>query len=155
MDWGGVIMNKYMSRDNKSRHSRKTTDIFEIASGITNQTSIQCVAMYPNNLEELPQFELDFLRQLPATWDETKFIDGYPGKYVVLARRNGADWYIAGLNAQKEAVKLNLQLSMFAGKTATLYVDNQKGEPTKTTVKVDKKGVAKVVIQPNGGLIIK
>jgi hypothetical protein len=155
MDWGGVIMNKYMSRDNKSRHSRKTTDIFEIASGITNQTSIQCVAMYPNNLEELPQFELDFLRQLPTTWDETKFIDGYPGKYVVLARRNGADWYIAGLNAQKEAVKLNLQLSMFAGKTATLYVDNQKGEPTKTIVKVDKKGVAKVTIQPNGGLIIK
>jgi hypothetical protein len=111
--------------------------------------------MYPNNLEELPQFELDFLRQLPTTWDETKFIDGYPGKYVVLARRNGADWYIAGLNAQKEAVKLNLQLSMFAGKTATLYVDNQKGEPTKTIVKVDKKGVAKVTIQPNGGLIIK
>ena len=155
MDWGGVIMNKYMSRDNKSRHSRKTTDIFEIASGITNQTSIQCVAMYPNNLKELPQFELDFLRQLPTTWDETKFIDGYPGKYVVLARRNGADWYIAGLNAQKEAVKLNLQLPMFAGKTATLYVDNQKGEPTKTIVKVDKKGVAKVTIQPNGGLIIK
>ena len=144
-----------MSRDNKSRHSRKTTDIFEIASGITNQTSIQCVAMYPNNLEELPQFELDFLRQFPATWDETRFIDGYPGKYVVLARRHGADWYIAGLNAQKEAIKLNLQLPMFAGKTATLYVDNQKGEPTKTTVKVDKKGVAKVVIQPNGGLIIK
>ena len=144
-----------MSRDNKSRHSRKTTDIFEMASGITNQTSIQCVAMYPNNLTELPQFELDFLRQLPATWDETKFIDGYPGKYVVLARKNGADWYIAGLNAQKEPLKLNLQLPMFAGKTATLYVDNQKGEPTKTTVKVDKKGIAKVTIQPNGGLIIK
>ena len=154
MDWGGVIMNKYLSRDNKSRHSRKTTDIFEIASGITNQTSIQCVAMYPNNLEELPQFELDFLRKLPATWDETQFIDGYPGKYVVLARRHGADWYIAGLNAQKDPLKLTLQLPMFAGKTATIYVDNKNGEPTKTTVKVDKKGNAKVTIQPNGGLII-
>ena len=124
-------------------------------SGITNQTSIQCVAMYPNNLEELPQFELDFLRQLPATWDETRFIDGYPGKYVVLARRHGADWYIAGLNAQKEPLKLTLQLPMMAGKTATLYVDSQKGEPTKTTVKVDKKGNAKVIIQPNGGMIIQ
>ena len=154
MDWGGVIMNKYLSRDNKSRHSRKTTDIFEIASGITNQTSIQCVAMYPNNLEELPQFELDFLRKLPATWDETQFIDGYPGKYVVLARRHGADWYIAGLNAQKDPLKLTLQLPMFAGKTATIYVDNKNGEPTKATVKVDKKGNAKVTIQPNGGLII-
>ena len=155
MDWGGVIMNKYLSRDNKSRHSRKTTDIFEIASGITNQTSIQCVAMCPNNLQELPQFELDFLRQLPATWDETRFVDGYPGKYVVLARRHGTDWYIAGLNAEKEALKLTLDLPMLAGKTATLYVDNQKGEPMMTTLKVDKKGKAKVAIQPNGGLIIK
>ena len=155
IDWGGVIMNKYLSRDNKSRHSRKTTDIFEMASGITNQTSIQCVAMYPNNLQELPQFELDFLKGLPTTWDETRFIAGYPGKYVVLARRHGADWYIAGLNAQKEPLKLTLDLSMLTGKTPTVYVDNQKGEPTMGTLKVDKKGKAKVTIQPNGGIIIK
>jgi hypothetical protein len=147
-------MNKYLSRDNKSRHSRKTTDIFEIASGFTNQTSIQCVAMCPNNLQELPPFELEFLKTIPTTWDETRFLDGYPGKYVVLARRHGADWYIAGLNAQKEPQKLTLQLPMFAGQTITLYVDNQKGEPTKTTLKVDKKGQAKVEIQPNGGAIM-
>jgi hypothetical protein len=126
-----------------------------MASGITNQTSIQCVAMYPNNLQELPQFELDFLKGLPTTWDETRFIDGYPGKYVVLARRHGDDWYIAGLNAQKEPLKLTLDLSMFVGKTPTIYIDNQKGEPTMTTLKIDKKGKAKVVIQPNGGLIIR
>ena len=118
------------------------------------QTSIQCVAMCPNNLQELPQFELDFLKTIPTTWDETRFLDGYPGKYVVLARRHGADWYIAGLNAQKEPLKLTLQLPMFAGKTITLYVDNQKGEPTQTTLKVDKKGQAKIVIQPNGGAIM-
>jgi hypothetical protein len=112
--------------------------------------------MYPNNLQELPQFELDFLKALPTTWDETRFIDGYPGKYVVLARRHGADWYIAGLNAQKEPVKLTLDLTMFAGKTPTIYVDDQKkGEPTMTTLKLDKRGKAKVTIQPNGGLIIK
>ncbi len=155
MDWGGVIMNKYLSRDNKRRHSRKTTDIFEIASGITNQTSIQCVAMCPNNLDELPQFELDFLKALPVTWDETRYIDGYPGKYVVLARRHGADWYIAGLNAQKEPLRLTIDLTMLSSKTPTIYVDNQKGEPTMAKLKVDKKGKAKVTIQPNGGLIIK
>ena len=155
MDWGGVIMNRYLSRDNKSRHSRKTTDIFELASGITNQTSIQCVAMCPNNLEELPQFELDFLRQLPATWDETRFIDGYPGKYVVLARRHGQDWYIAGLNAQAEPLKLTLPLPMLAGKAVTYYTDNQQGQSSMTTLKVDKQGRAKVVIQPNGGIVIR
>ena len=156
MDWGGIIMNKYLSKDNKSRHTRKTTDIFELASGITMQTSVQCVAMQPNNLEELPQFEMDFLRQLPTTWEETRLIDGYPGQYVVLARKstNGA-WYVAGLNAQKEPLTLTIQLPMFQpGQALQYYVDNKKGEPTLTSLKTDKKGQAKVTIQPNGGIIL-
>ena len=157
MDWGGIIMNKYLSRDNKSRHPRHTTDIFEMASGLIMQTSVQCVAMQPNNLQELPQFEMDFLRSLPTTWDETRYIDGYPGKYVVLARRHGNNWYVAGLSAEKQPLPLTLDLPMFApGQTLQYYVDDKKtGEPTLTTLKVDKKGKAKVLLQPNGGLILK
>ena len=155
MDWGGIIMNHHMSRDNATRHTRKTTDIFELASGIIMQTSIQCVAMQPNNLQELPQFELDFLRQLPTTWDETRYIDGYPGKYVVLARRHGNDWYIAGLNAEPIAKKLTLHLPMLAGQTVSYYKDNKKGEPQLITLKIDKNGTAKVDIQANGGIILK
>ena len=157
MDWGGIIMNKYMSRDNKSRHTRKTTDIFEMASGITMQTSVQCVAMQPNNLTELPQFEMDFLRQLPTTWEETRFIDGYPGRYVILARKaTNGKWYVAGLNALKEPLTLTLDLPMFApGETLQYYVDSKLGEPMITSLKIDKKGRAKVTIQPNGGLIIQ
>ena len=157
MDWGGIIMNKWMSRDNKSRHTRKTTDIFEMASGITMQTSVQCVAMQPNNLEELPQFEMDFLRQLPTTWEETRYIDGYPGRYVVMARKDKANgnWYVAGLNALKEPLTLTLDLPMFSpGEELKYYIDSKKGEPTLTTLRVDKKGRAKVTIQPNGGLIL-
>jgi len=156
MDWGGVIMNKYLSRDNKSRHQRKTTDIFELASSIIMQTSVQCIAMQPNNLGELPQMELDFLRGVPTTWDETRFIDGYPGRYVVLARRHGEDWYVAGLNAQKEPLTLTLDLPMFGeGQRVNCYIDSKKGEPTLSTLKVNKKGQAKVTLQPNGGLILK
>ena len=157
MDWGGIIMNKWMSRDNKSRHTRKTTDIFEMASGLIMQTSVQCVAMQPNNLTELPQFEMDFLRQLPTTWEETRFIDGYPGRYVILARKalNGK-WYVAGLNALKEPLTLTLDLPMFfPGETLQYYIDSKTGEPTLTTLKIDKRGRAKVTIQPNGGMIIQ
>ena len=154
MDWGGVIMNKFMSTDNKSRHSRKTTDIFELASGITMQTSVQCVAMQPNNLQELPQFEMDFLRELPTTWEETRFIDGYPGKYVVMARKaTNGKWYIAGLNAQKEPLALTLDLKAF-GSLTKMLIDDKKMQPIQTVVKTDKKGKVKVVIQPNGGLVI-
>ena len=155
MDWGGIIMNKFMSTDNKSRHSRKTTDIFELASGITMQTSVQCVAMQPNNLQELPQFEMDFLRELPTTWEETRFIDGYPGKYVVMARKaTNGKWYIAGLNAQKEPLALTIDLKAF-GDLTKLLVDDKQMQPVQTALKKDKKGKIKVVIQPNGGMIIK
>ncbi len=155
MDWGGTIMNRFMSKDNKSRHSRKTTDMFEIACAITVQTSVQCMAIQPNNLQELPQVELDLMKSLPTTWDETRYIDGYPGKFVVLARRHGNQWYIAGLNAEKEAKKLTLQLPMLTGQTISYYTDNAEGYAELKTLTVDKKGQAKVVIQPNGGIILK
>ena len=155
MDWGGIIMNKWMSTDNKSRHTRKTTDIFELATGITMQTSVQCVAMQPNNLQELPQFEMDYLRQLPTTWEETRFIDGYPGKYIVLARKaTNGNWYIAGLNAQKEPINLSINLSDFDSNLSKVLIDNKKGQPVQTALKTDKTGKVKVTIQPNGGLVI-
>lgn len=158
MDWGGVIMNKYMSRNNKSRHQRQTTDAFELATAFTNQAAIQCVAIQPNNLTELPQMELDFLRQLPTTWEETRFIDGYPGKYVVLARRHGEQWYIAGLNATKEPLQLTLDLTDYSS-VSNLITDvvekkTKAINTTQTALKKNKKGVAKVEIQPRGGIII-
>ena len=155
MDWGGIIMNKWMSTDNKSRHTRKTTDIFELATGITMQTSVQCVAMQPNNLQELPQFEMDYLRQLPTTWQETRFIDGYPGKYVVMARKaTNGQWYIAGLNAQKTPLTLTINLNEYGNGLSKLLIDDKKMQPTQQQLKKDKKGNVKVTIQPNGGLVI-
>ncbi len=155
MDWGGIIMNRHMSLDNRSRHARHTTDIFELASGITMQTAIQCVAMQPNNLTDLQPFELEFLKQLPTTWDETLFLDGYPGRFVVMARRHGSEWYVAGLNAEPVAKKLTLSLPMLAGQTVSYYKDTPEGNPVLTTLKIDKKGRAKIEIQPNGGIILK
>lgn len=160
MDWGGTIMNRYMSPDNKSRHRRYTSDIFEMAASIVIQTSVQCIAMQPNNLTDLPQMELDFLREVPTSWDETRFIDGYPGKYVVMARRSGDKWYVVGLNATTEPLKLDITVPMFAGTTAAYYYDKPSKkslwpESTLGKIKVDGNGKARVTIQPNGGIIIK
>ena len=155
MDWGGTIMNKYLSRDNKSRHKRYTTDIFEMAAAITTQTRIQCIAMQPNNLDELPQFELDFLREVPTVWHDTRFLDGYPGKYVLLARRHESNWYVAGLNAEPQAKTLTVKMEEWAGKAVSYYVDDPKKGPQLRQLKFDKRGQAKVTIQPNGGIILK
>ena len=160
MDWGGTMMNKYMSRDNKSRHRRYTTDVFEMASAIVNQAAIQCIAIYPNNLTELPQHEIDFLKSVPTTWDETQFVAGYPGKYAVVARRHGDKWYVAGLNGTDQLMKLTLKLPMLAGKTVAYYYETASKDKKALwpdshvkTVKVDKNGNLKVEMQPKGGII--
>ena len=140
MDWGGVIMNKYLSRDNKSRHRRATSDMFEIATAITNQSEVNCIAMQPNNLGELPAIELELLREMPTQWDETRFIDGYPGRYVVMARRHADRWYIAALNGTGEPLSLDLSLPMLDGAAFTLYTDGkQKAYDAMKTAKVKLK----------------
>lgn len=162
MDWGGTIMNKYLSRDNKSRHRRYTTDVFEMAAAIMNQAAIQCIAIYPNNLTELPLHEIDFLKNVPTTWDETQFVEGYPGKYAVVARRHGDKWYVAGLNGTDQVKKLTLSLPMLAGKTITYYYETANKDKKALwpvsqvkTAKVDKKGFLKVEMQPKGGIIVQ
>jgi hypothetical protein len=159
-DWGGVIMNRYMSPDNKSRHQRFTSDIFEMATAITNQTSINCVEVTPNGIETLKDFELDWLRQIPTTWDETRFIDGYPTKYAVIARRTGNKWYVGGINGTNKPITLTLNLSMLAGKKVKLYFDKKKAkkalwpEPAMKEINISKNGMTKITIQPMGGIII-
>ena len=171
-DWGGVMMNKYFSKDNKSRHQRYTSDVFEMATAITNQSSVNCICLYPNNLQDVPQWELDWLKNVPTAWEDTKFIAGYPTKYAVVARKSSVEngsgaaltagrWFVGGLNATDKPLSLTLDLPMFAGKTVTYITDQpkKKGEKfftsIKKTLKVGKNGKAKVVIQPNGGIIIE
>lgn len=147
-------MNRKLSKDNKSRHSRKTTDTFEIASGIVTQTFVQCVEMQPNNLDDVPQVEIDFLKNLPTTWDETKFIDGYPGKFVILARRHKQTWYIAGLNAENDKT-LQIKLPMVKGDSKVdYYTDNNDGYSQLESVTVDNNSQVKISMKHNGGFII-
>ncbi len=158
MDWGGTIMNTRMSRDNKRRHRRYTTNVFEMAAAVVIQTSIQCIAIQPNNLKELTADELTFLRSVPTEWDETRFIDGYPGRYAVIARRCGDRWLIAGLNATGAPLTLTLDLPFVAGRQLTALTDvNTKDGATVTEVakvKTNKKNRVKVTIQPSGGVIL-
>ena len=111
-------------------------------------------ALTPNNLTDVPAFEINFMKNVPTTWDETLYIDGYPGKYAVIARRSGDDWYVAGVNAEKEAVKLKLNLPMFAGQKVHLYNDDKKRNTYTKKVSVNKKGNLDITIQTDGGFIL-
>ncbi len=76
MEFGGVVLNDYLNRGNKSGQKRLTTDAFQLATGVLFQNPVQMFALTPNNLNDAPQLELDFLKELPTTWDEIRFIDG-------------------------------------------------------------------------------
>lgn len=157
MEFGGTLLNKRHNRTNDGGRIRRTTDIFQLATAVLFQNPIQNFALAPNNLTDAPQVSLDFMKQVPTTWDETRFIDGYPGKYCVLARRHGDTWYVAGINATAEPLKLKLTLPMFeAGTEVMLYDDHAKTlVPQVKTVKMKKKNQLTVTIAPQGGVIVQ
>jgi hypothetical protein len=154
MEFGGVLLNDFLNKGNQKGQERLTTDAFQLATGVLFQNPVQMFALTPNNLMDVPAFELDFMRNIPTTWDETLFIDGYPGKYCVVARRLGQKWYVAGVNAEKSAMDLKLNLPMLAGQKVAMYNDNRNKETYMDYVKVSDNGDVSITIQPNGGFVL-
>ena len=109
MEFGGCFLNKFLNKANARRPIRRTTDEFELATAVLFQNPIQNFALAPNNLEDAPAYCLDFLRDVPTTWDDIRYIDGYPGKYAVIARRKGGKWYVSAINADEAPYSLDLK----------------------------------------------
>ncbi len=156
MDFGGSALNKHYSKDNQHGTTRRTSDVFALATAVLFQSSVQHFALAPNNLQDAPEWAMDFMRMVPTTWDETVFIDGYPGRFCIMARRSGARWYIAGINAQEAPVKTKIDLSPFFQKGAklTTYTDDSKLNGSSTTGVVNKGTPFAVVIPQNGAFVI-
>ncbi len=125
MDFGGSTLNKYYNKDNQHGTVRKTSDVFALAVAVLFQSSVQHFAMAPNNLEDAPAWAVDFMKQVPTTWDETRFIDGYPGKYCIMARRAGTKWYVVGITSDGTPLQKKIDTKAFfpKGTKPTVYTD--------------------------------
>lgn len=156
MDFGGSALNKYYNADNAPRGSRRmTSDVYALATAVLFQSPVQHFALAPNNLTDAPSWAIDFMKEVPTTWDEVRFIDGYPGKYVILARRHGDQWYIAGVNAQKETLKLKVNLPMFSnGEKVRLFSDDKALQGSVKQIEIGKKQELQLAIPCNGGVLI-
>lgn len=155
MEFGGTLLNKRLNRTNDGGCVRKTTDVFQIATAVLFQNPVQNFAIAPNNLTDAPEEIINFMKDVPTTWDETAFIDGYPSKYCVLARRHGNKWYIAGINATKEPLKLKLDLNMINKEDkATIYYDDNKRRTTMKHIDIKNPNNTPVTIQPEGGFVL-
>jgi hypothetical protein len=154
MEFGGVLLNKFLVKSNINRNKRLTTDAFQLATSILFQNSVQMFGLTPNNLTDVPSFEIEFMKTVPTTWDETVYIDGYPGKYVVIARRNGNKWFVAGANAGKEAIKVALNLPMLSRQKIMFYNDDSNKQTFSKEISISASGLLDVEIQPSGGFVI-
>ena len=155
MDFGGSALNKHYSKDNEHGTTRRTSDVFALATAVLFQSSVQHFALAPNNLHDAPGWAVEFMKDVPTQWDETRFIDGYPGRYVIMARRSGDQWYIAGINAQETPVKTKLDLSPFfrKGTKVTAYTDDARLNG-KASASVLRSMTADVIIPRNGGVVL-
>jgi len=157
MDFGGSALNEYYNFKNAPYGSRRrTSDVFALAVAVMFQSPVQHFALAPNNLSDAPSWAIDFMKRVPTLWDEVRFIDGYPGKYVIMARRNGDRWYVVGANAQKEQLKVDVDLPMFAGeKEVICYSDDESLNGSVSELKVRKNCRFNIEIPCNGGFVLE
>ena len=155
MDFGGSTLNKFYNADNQHGTHRVTSDVYALATAVLFQSAVQHFAMAPNNLTDAPAWAIDFMKKVPTTWDEVRFIDGYPGKYILLARRSGDKWYVVGVNAEQQPLKKVITLPMFEkGTSLDVYNDDAQLQGSLKSVKLNKKKQLAITIPCNGGLVI-
>ena len=107
-----------------SQHPHITTNAHELALTVLFESGLQHLADRPESFLAQPQEVQDFLRQLPAAWDETRLVCGYPGESAVLARRSGNTWYVAGINGKDEPQTLKLPLAFLPKGKTILFTDD-------------------------------
>jgi hypothetical protein len=96
-----------------------------------------------------------FLKTLPDYWDDVKFLEGYPGKYAVIARRSGNRWYIAGINGDKNAKRISLDVAPFRKNNATLFTDGTEDKLfSKTVLNPAKQKKCDLTLNSNSGFVM-
>lgn len=138
-----------------SQHPHITSHAHELALTALYESGIQHLADRPESFLAQPQEVKDYLSNLPTAWDETRLLSGYPGESVVMARRKGNVWYIAGINGRDEAQTLTFDASALAGLGKTVVSFEDSGKPAKPWKISKRKAVpASVNCQPRGGFVM-
>ncbi len=150
MDYTPTRLNPLLDNDIK----RKTTNGLQLAQSILFVSGIQHLVETPDGIKNVPYYAKHLLQEIPASWDESIFIDGYPGKLAVFARRAGDNWYIAGINGENEAKELNLDLSRFSHKNAEIIASGQ-GQAHLIKAPIELTENTRIPLKANDGFVIK
>ena len=143
-----------------SQHPHITSDAHELALTVLYESALQHLADKPESYLVQPQQVQDLFGKLPTTWDETRYVSGYPGESVVLARRSGNTWYVAGINGTDQKKVLDVDLSFISGaKCVQTFAD---ADPTQYQLSGNKDWLItkgnqipkQIATQPRGGFVM-
>ena len=132
---------------------RVTENSFELAEAVLMISGIQHFAEIPEGMAIAPDYVKYFLRELPREWDDVKFIDGYPGKFAVIARKAGDAWYIAGINAEQANKTITLDLS-FVGDKSGMLITSGKTERSFMQKEINSKNSQTITLRPSAGFVM-
>jgi hypothetical protein len=154
MDYGPVFLSKRFSRSGDHGNVHRTGIGFQLATAVLFQSPLQHFGLTPDDLTPENAEVLAFLKEVPAAWDETRFVDGYPGKYAVLARRKGSAWYLAATNGETAEKSLALSVPFLAGKTVTLFRDTTEQTVVRETLTIPADGSLNLALPVGGGAVL-
>ena len=117
---------------------------------------VQHYAETPRGMTGMPGYVKDMMTDIPVAWDETRFTDGYPGKYLVISRRSGTIWYVAGINSEKRPREISLHLPFITNAEGILITENDTPRSFRKEVAIiDASGNYRVRMEPNGGFVMR
>ncbi len=105
MDYTPVIFG-----DAPELERHQTTNGHELALSVAFESGVQHFVDSVSAYRSQPDYVQNFLKHVPVTWDDTRYLDGAPGELVLLARRKGDNWYLACLNGEATAKKITVPL---------------------------------------------
>ncbi len=135
------------------------TRAHQLTMYVVYEAPFQMVADCPGAYQDQPAFE--FIKQVPATWDETKVLNGEPGEYVTIARRHGSEWFVGAMtNWKARDLDLALNFLSAARYTAEIYGDAKDADRFPKNVLIENKRVnasahLKVRLAPGGGCAVR
>lgn len=128
-----------------------STDAHEVALAVVFESGVLHVADSDTALRTVDPAIRQALKLIPADWDDIVGIEGEPSRYVVLARRSGDRWFVAGLNGTGEVLAVRLELSAFSGRTEWHLITD--GADRHEVMAVQASGSVTVAMAGNGGFL--
>jgi alpha-glucosidase len=150
MDFTPVVLDRIRNIE------RRTSSAFELALAVLFTSGIQHYAEIPEGMAKAPGYVREFMKGVPASWDDVRFVAGDPGKFAVLARRSGTRWYVAGINGERSPREVAVALNeLGAQRVLTAIADGDGGNLSFRELEPALNGGRTLLtMKPRGGFVM-